>query len=90
MHSQPQLTTLSTKGQVIIPKNIRHQCHWESGQKLTIITTEEGVLLRAQPLSKTHTLEAVAGCLSYAGQTKSIEDMAAAIRQGAKDSHDRR
>ncbi|MGD0958657.1 MAG: AbrB/MazE/SpoVT family DNA-binding domain-containing protein [Methylomonas sp.] len=40
-------TTLSSKGQVVIPKEIRDQLHWEVGRELTIETTEFGVLLKS-------------------------------------------
>ena len=44
--------TLSSKGQVVIPKEIRDELHWESGQELTIETTESGVLLKSRPSKK--------------------------------------
>jgi AbrB family looped-hinge helix DNA binding protein len=41
--------TLSSKGQVVIPKSIRDQLHWESGHELIIETTDSGVLLKSKP-----------------------------------------
>ncbi len=83
-------TKLSTKGQVIIPKNIRHQYQWNSGQELTIVATTEGILLRAKKPFITQALDTVAGCLPYKGKPKSLDDMETAIRKGARNSHDRR
>jgi len=41
-----QTTKLSSKGQVIIPKIIRSRYNWNSGQKLSVIDTGDGILLR--------------------------------------------
>ncbi len=43
-------TTLSTKGQVILPKAIRDQRHWDAGTRLVIENTEAGVLLTQAPI----------------------------------------
>jgi len=76
-------TKLSSKGQVIIPKEIRNRHHWESGQELQAIDTDEGIMLRpASPFAET-TLKEVASCLSYSGKTKTLAEMEAAIRKGA-------
>lgn len=76
-------TKLSSKGQVIIPKHIRHSYHWEAGQDLVVTDTGDGILLKAKvPFTET-TLDEVAACLKYAGQPKSLEDMQEAIRKGA-------
>ena len=43
-------TTVSTKGQIILPKAIRQQRRWRPGTQLVVEDTEEGVLLKAAPL----------------------------------------
>lgn len=41
--------TLSTKGQVVIPKEILEACHWRPGQSLKVTRTQSGgVLLEAE------------------------------------------
>jgi AbrB family looped-hinge helix DNA binding protein len=76
-------TRLSSKGQVIIPKSSRDAHHWEAGQELVVIDTDEGVLLKpARPAAKS-TLDELSGCLSYQGSAKSLEDMERAIHKGA-------
>ena len=42
-------TTVSTKGQVVLPKAIRRALHWEAGMRLVVENTPEGVLLKALP-----------------------------------------
>lgn len=79
-------TVLSSKGQIIIPKPIRNARHWVPGQRLEVIDTEEGILLKpAMPFQQT-SLDEVASCLKYQGKAKSIKDMEEAIRKGAKES----
>ncbi len=67
-------TTLSTKGQVILPKTIRDRLHWGAGTRLAVVETEAGVLLR--PLSGVFAPtrpEDVFGCLGDRGGPKSVE-----------------
>ncbi len=78
-------TKLSSKGQVIIPKEIRSRHHWETGQDLLAIETEDGILLRPiSPFTKT-VLKDVASCLSYSGKAKTIEEMEESIQKGARE-----
>ncbi len=78
-------TSLSSKGQVIIPKPIRSLHNWHPGQKLQIIDTEDGVLLKpASPFAET-TLDQVTACLPYHGEAKTLEEMDEAIRRGAQE-----
>ena len=44
--SHPPTTTLSTKGQVILPKPIRDALGWDAGARLAVERTSEGVLLK--------------------------------------------
>lgn len=78
-------TSLSSKGQVIIPKPIRVFHNWQAGQKLQIIDTAEGVLLRPAPTFAETTLEQVTACLPYLGPAKSLAEMEDAIRQGVEE-----
>ncbi len=81
-------TRLSSKGQVIIPKSSRDAHHWEAGQELIVIDTEEGVLLKPAKPAPPATLDELAGCLKYSGPAKSLEDMERAIQQGANQVRD--
>ena len=79
-------TSLSSKGQVIIPKPLRSLHNWRPGQKLQVIDLEDGILLKAaQPFTET-TLEQVAACLPYQGKAKTLTEMEEAIRQGAEET----
>ncbi|PIG93953.1 AbrB/MazE/SpoVT family DNA-binding domain-containing protein [Gloeocapsopsis sp. IPPAS B-1203] len=85
-----QVTRLSSKGQVIIPKALRAAHHWEVGQELIAIDVGDGILLKPKkPFAET-TLAQVAGCLSYQGKLKSLDELEDAIRQGViQQWHDR-
>jgi AbrB family looped-hinge helix DNA binding protein len=72
-------TTISTKGQVILPKPLRDARKWGPGTRLVAEETPEGILLRAVPVAKATALDDVVGMLKYKGPPVSIEDMNAAI-----------
>jgi AbrB family looped-hinge helix DNA binding protein len=82
-------TTLSTKGQVILPKAIRDLHRWPPGTRLLVEDTKDGVLLRAAPIFAPTVPEDVFGSLHYAGEPKSLEQMEAGIAAEARRRHDR-
>lgn len=84
-----EVTRLSSKGQVIIPKALRAAHHWEAGQELIAIDVGDGILLKPKkPFSET-TLAQVAGCLKYQGNPKSLDELEDAICQGVAEHYDR-
>jgi AbrB family looped-hinge helix DNA binding protein len=78
-----QTTKLSSKGQVIIPKALRSRYNWDIGQKLVVIDTGDGILLKTPHSFKETELKQVAGILKYSGKPVSIDEMEAAIKKGA-------
>jgi AbrB family looped-hinge helix DNA binding protein len=86
---QKLTTTVSTKGQVILPKAIREQRHWPAGTELIVEDTPEGVLLKAKPAFAPTRPKDVFGSLPYKGAAKSIADMEAGIAAEAKRRHAR-
>lgn len=76
-------TTLSTKGQVILPKAIRDQKHWSAGTKLIVEETAEGVLLKAAPIFASTDIDAVFGSLRSNRPPLSVEEMNAVIAKEA-------
>ena len=82
-------TKLSSKGQVIIPKNFRSSYHWETGQELIVIDTGDGLLLKTKTPFSESNINEVAGSLKYTGTAKTIEEMEEAVDQGIKEQfHD--
>jgi len=82
-------TTVSTKGQVILPKAIRQRRKWGPGTRLIVEETPDGVLLRPAPFFPPTRPEDVYGMLKYSGPPKSIEEMDAAITAEVKRRHAR-
>ena len=82
-------TTISTKGQVILPKAVRDQHHWGAGTRLIVENTSDGVVLKAEPIFPPTRPEDVFGSLPYDGPPKSIEEMDAGIMAEVKRRHDR-
>jgi AbrB family looped-hinge helix DNA binding protein len=82
-------TTVSTKGQVILPHAIRRKRHWGPGTKLIVEDTPEGVLLKAASLFPPTKIDDVFGCLKYEGPAKTIEEMDAAIEAEVRERHAR-
>jgi AbrB family looped-hinge helix DNA binding protein len=82
-------TTVSTKGQVILPKAIRERRNWAAGTRLVVEDTPDGVLLKAAPVFAPTRPEDFAGMLAYRGRPKSLEEMDAAITAEVKRRHAR-
>lgn len=82
-------TTVSTKGQVILPKAVREGRNWTSGTRLVVEDTPEGVLLRAAPAFPRTTPNEVFGMLPPQGPARSVEEMDAAILEEAARRHGR-
>ena len=79
-------TVISSKGQIIIPKPVRDAHQWEPGQKLEVLDTVDGILLKPAQSYPATTLTEVAACLKYQGPAKSLKEMNEAIRKGAMEN----
>jgi AbrB family looped-hinge helix DNA binding protein len=82
-------TRLSTKGQLILPKEIRSARAWGPGTEFTVEETEDGILLRPAARFPPTRLDEVAGCLRYRGKAKTLAQMDAAISREVARRHDR-
>ena len=81
--------TLSTKGQLILPKSIRQRRRWDAGTRLTVEDTPEGVLLKPAPVFAPAAPDQVFGSLKVSGPPKTLEDMDAGILAEARRRHAR-
>ena len=80
-------TTVSTKGQVILPKVIRRALRWEAGTRLVVENTPEGVLLKPERAFAETRPQDVFGCLAWNGPPKSLSDMQAGVLAEAERRH---
>jgi AbrB family looped-hinge helix DNA binding protein len=77
-------TRLSSKGQVIIPKQVRERHGWGAGVELEVEDRGDAVMLRAvQPFPRT-TIDEVRGCLKYTGPRVTLEQMDKAVLAEAR------
>lgn len=86
--TEPQTTTLSTKGQVILPKPIRQALRWGAGTRLVVESTTEGVLLKPEPSFPETLPEDVFGSLAYDGPPKSLHEMETGVLVEARRRHE--
>ncbi len=87
------ITTLSTKGQMVLPKAVRDRRGWGEGVRLVVEDTPHGVLLTAEdavPLFPPTRLDDVSGILKRPGQRKiTDEEIRQAAREGAAERYER-
>jgi AbrB family looped-hinge helix DNA binding protein len=89
MAAEKLTTTVSTKGQIVLPKAIREEHRWRVGTRLTIESTPDGVLLKpSSPFPATRAADVFAS-LSYRGKPKSVKEMEAGIAAEARQRHAR-
>lgn len=80
-------TTLSGKGQVVIPKDVRERLRLDIGDKLEVVERPDGVLLRKPVFSKSgrsfeEITDHIRRLVRYDGPPVSIDDMNATISEG--------
>jgi AbrB family looped-hinge helix DNA binding protein len=77
---------LSTKGQLVVPQEIRQRHGWAAGAELLFEDFGDRVILRqVDDLPETR-LEDLIGCTGYKGPAKTLEEMEEGIAQGARRS----
>ena len=71
--------TLSSKGQIVIPKEIRDQLHWHAGTQITLLAGASGVTLKAVPKKTGRRLEDLIGMLKHERPPLSTEELCAPV-----------
>jgi AbrB family looped-hinge helix DNA binding protein len=84
-----ETTRLSTKGQIVLPKDIRTSRSWGPGTEFTVEQTDDGILLRPAGRFPAADLEDVAGCLRSELKSKTVAQMRAAIEREVLRRHGR-
>lgn len=87
--STVEKATLSSKGQVILPKSVRQAHDWSPGTEFSVEDVDDGVLLRPLKPFQPAKLEEVFACLQYAGRPKTIDEMDDAIAAEIQERHAR-
>ena len=76
---------ISSKGQIVIPKQIRDRHRWGPGTELAVIDSAGGVRIEALQRGKTLIASDVFGCLQHKGKPLPIDRLAAPVKLGKKD-----
>lgn len=79
-----ETTTLSSKGQIIIPKALRDSHHWGPGTKFFIEETAAGIILKPTGCFPVTNLEDGLGCAGYSGTSKTVAEMKEGIDEALK------
>ncbi|QLE39520.1 AbrB/MazE/SpoVT family DNA-binding domain-containing protein [Nostoc sp. C052] len=75
--------TITTKGQVTIPKEIRDYLNLDTGSKVDFVIDENGIV-KLIPLNVP--IQSLSGILHRAGmKSATLEEMEAAIKEGSSD-----
>lgn len=67
--------TLTSKGQLTVPKKVRERLHLQEGDRVDFVMDEKGVHLH--PVRRS--LMDLVGCVSYDGPAYTVEEMDEAI-----------
>jgi AbrB family looped-hinge helix DNA binding protein len=78
-------TTLSSKGQIVIPKEIRDALHWEAGTRLTLVSSASGVTLKAVPKETGRRFADLIGSLKHEGPPLSTEELCRPVDHARDD-----
>jgi AbrB family looped-hinge helix DNA binding protein len=84
-----EITKLSSKGQLVLPKRLRESRNWQPGTKFAIEEAAEGLLLRPLRTFAPTRLEDFVGCLPYRGKPKTLRQMRDAVKAQAEERRGR-
>lgn len=88
-HAAMDITKLSSKGQIVLPKAVRETHGWVPGTEFTVELTPDGVRLRPRaPFTRTG-LDDVAGSVPYSGPVVTLDEMDEAVRAVVAKRHRR-
>ncbi len=82
-------TRLSTKGQVVLPKELRSARAWVPGTEFTVEATPEGVLLRPVARVGKYSVSDLAGILKRPGKALTDKQIEEAMVREIKREHER-
>lgn len=65
----------STKGQLVVPKQLRDAYDWTSGSAVEFIDEGDGVKIKPVAPKKRYTIDDLYGITGYKGPPRTLEDM---------------
>jgi len=79
-----QMTRLSTKGQIVLPKSLRAARRWKPGTEFIVREQGDSILLTPKPATESRDWESLIGRAGYRGPRKSIREMDKAVAAEAR------
>lgn len=79
-------TTLSGKGQIVIPKALRESRQWRPGTRFIVEEIPSGILLKPNRTFPPTRPEDGLGCTGYRGQVVNMKEMDQAIQDDIRKS----
>jgi AbrB family looped-hinge helix DNA binding protein len=83
-----EITTLSTKGQIVLPKAIRDVRALKAGAQFIVEDTKDGILLRPKSRFKRTTLDDLKK-FKWKGKPATLKDMDDAIAEAVIERYER-
>ena len=80
-----EIATLSSKGQIVIPKPIRDAHRWKAGTRLAVEDSADGILIRPVHSFPGTDLAQGLGCAGYKGPAIPIEKMKPEVDQAIRE-----
>jgi AbrB family looped-hinge helix DNA binding protein len=74
-------TKLSSKGQIVLPKELREAHGWREGDEFVLEDERDGVKLKPVRRFPKRSVADLVGCVGYEGPPRSLEEMDAGIRR---------
>lgn len=78
-------TRMSSKGQIVLPKEVREAQGWGAGMEFEVEPQGNVVVLRPARLFAPTTFEEVRGCAGYTGPPVTLEEMDAGVDAGIRE-----
>jgi AbrB family looped-hinge helix DNA binding protein len=78
------VTRLSSRGQLVLPKEVRDRLGWTTGTEIEVEDAPDGVHLRLAAPHGTASAADLLGCTGYKGPRRTIEEMDAAVGRAAR------
>lgn len=80
---------MSSKGQIVVPREVREKRGWRDGTTLEVVDTPRGVILRSASAPEASSVDALVGCIPYRGPKHTVAEMDRAVlaearRRGAR------
>jgi AbrB family looped-hinge helix DNA binding protein len=82
----PLTVRLSTKGRLVVPKEIRQHHGWSAGSELIFEDLGDKVILREVRDVPETRLEDLIGCTGYRGPARTLKEMEAGIARALREA----